>query len=143
HRLAQCGETQAAAKLGDGTRGGGRFFLNFRLDFRLDQSGAGNRTVGDERQGQQKRLQRSATPALENVENGVEQRGVHGVRTGLLAPSFACRTYRQPLILLDRGQGKVNAIRARRGRWGVTIYIVAGHFGREEKREKRGLNWAG
>jgi hypothetical protein len=88
-------------------------------------------------------LQRSATPALEDVENGVEQRGVHGVRTGLLAPSFACRTYRQPLILLDRGQGKVNAIRARRGRWGVTIYIVAGHFGREEKREKRGLNWAG
>jgi hypothetical protein len=56
-------------------------------------------------------LQRSATPAVEGVENGAWQRGIHGVRAGRLAPVFACRTYRQPLILLDRGQGKVNAPR--------------------------------
>ena len=82
HWLAGGGETQAATEFGDGARGGGRLFLNFRFNLGLHQGGAGDRTVSDQRHRQQNRLQRSATPAVEGVENSAWQRGIHGVRAG-------------------------------------------------------------
>jgi hypothetical protein len=78
HRRTEGGVTEATSQLGDGIRGGGRLFLDFRFDFRRGQRGARNRTVRHQGHSQQNRLQRASTPPVGGFVSGGEQRAIHG-----------------------------------------------------------------